>query len=110
MAINYLKKWGWIKPLPSGKELKNMYEDKKAAFKDKVSATKEEIKDEFAKTKNEITCHMKEARTGFTQSVTETKKGFKDGCREAAEEWRHVGRLVKKNVKEIVKKKEEPYK
>lgn len=104
VTINYLKKWGWIKPIPSKEQLKVIYEGKKTALKEKVTATTGEIKDEFAKTRDEITQHMKEARTGFKQSAAETRDGFKEGIREAADEWRHVGRLVKRNVKEMIQK------
>lgn len=89
--------------MPSREKLTAMYEDKKTAFKEKVSATSDEIKDEFEKTRKEITDHMKEAKTGFTQTVGETRKGLQEGVREAADEWRHVGKLLKRNVKEMIK-------
>lgn len=34
-SIKYLSRWGYIKPMPTKKELRQIYEDQKAKFKQK---------------------------------------------------------------------------
>lgn len=41
VSINYLKKWGWIKPIPKKEELRKMLDDKKLQFRKKRDSFKE---------------------------------------------------------------------
>lgn len=41
VSINYLKKWGYIKPVPSTEELKEMYKEKKENLMDSVRERRE---------------------------------------------------------------------
>jgi hypothetical protein len=41
VSINYLKKWGYIKPIPPPEKLKEMYHEKKATL---IRETTEELK------------------------------------------------------------------
>lgn len=41
ISINYLKKWGYIKPIPPREKLKEMYQEKKATL---IRETAEELK------------------------------------------------------------------
>lgn len=43
ISINYLKKWGYIKPVPSKAELKEMYYEKKENLMDSVRERREEL-------------------------------------------------------------------
>lgn len=44
ITINYLKKWGYIKPVPSPEKLKEMYKEKKISFDKSMREKKEELK------------------------------------------------------------------
>lgn len=57
VSINYLKKWGYIKPVPTKHELKEMYTERKENFMESVRETKEEIrlqKDKLMEKKDDI--------------------------------------------------------
>lgn len=44
VSINYLKKWGLIKPIPPKEKLKEIYKEKKENLKEKRDMFTEEIK------------------------------------------------------------------
>ena len=44
ISINYLKKWGYIKPVPSAKQLKNLYYEKKDTVLESMKEKKEDLK------------------------------------------------------------------
>uniref|UniRef100_A0A1B6DDW0 DUF1279 domain-containing protein n=1 Tax=Clastoptera arizonana TaxID=38151 RepID=A0A1B6DDW0_9HEMI len=50
ISINYLKHWGYIKPMPSKEQLKVMYKEKKESFQEK----RQEMKDKFEEKKQEV--------------------------------------------------------
>lgn len=57
VSINYLKKWGYIKPVPTKDELKEIYTERKENFMESVRETKEEIrmqKDKLMEKKDDI--------------------------------------------------------
>lgn len=43
ISINYLKKWGYIKPVPSKDKLKEMYKEKKFNFDKSIQEKKEDL-------------------------------------------------------------------
>lgn len=43
ISINYLKKWGYIKPVPSKEKLKEMYKEQKENLKEKKDVLKENV-------------------------------------------------------------------
>ncbi|XP_060527912.1 uncharacterized protein C18orf19 homolog A isoform X2 [Cylas formicarius] len=63
VSIQYLKKWGYIKPT---KELKEMYQEKKQSMKETKENIMEKVYD------------FKDKKDNFMESVKETKKGFDD--------------------------------
>ncbi|KAK9873001.1 hypothetical protein WA026_020346 [Henosepilachna vigintioctopunctata] len=54
ISINYLKKWGYIKPVPSAEKLKEIYREKK----DNFDKTMKEKKDDFMAKKEELKCKI----------------------------------------------------
>lgn len=53
-AIKYLVRGGYIKPMPTRKELVQIYKDKRDDFKEKVADKKEELKEKVADKKQEF--------------------------------------------------------
>lgn len=43
ISINYLKKWGYIKPVPSKEKLKEMYKERKENLKEKKDVLRENV-------------------------------------------------------------------
>ncbi|KAF4525727.1 hypothetical protein B566_EDAN015241 [Ephemera danica] len=41
LSINYLKRWGYIKPMPTKTQLKEMFEERRDNFKDNLREKKE---------------------------------------------------------------------
>lgn len=104
LSINYLKKWGWIKPIPNKEKLKEMYQEKKDAFldmkdvyqdklKDELKKTVSETKDEIKKTADQLKQGYFEAKEGFQRTSIETKEEFKVGMAFARKEWTHVAKM-----------------
>lgn len=57
LSIKYLREWGYIKPVPSKEQLKEMYQVKKESFKETIQETKEELrqrKDQLKERKDNI--------------------------------------------------------
>ncbi|KAL0274394.1 UNVERIFIED_CONTAM: hypothetical protein PYX00_006834 [Menopon gallinae] len=93
ISINYLRKWGCIKPVPNKEEIKRIYEEQKGAFKDFTSSYRDKIqfkKDELQSKKKEMTQQYKEVRDGLQRSVLESGKEFKEGVQVATSEWKHI--------------------
>ncbi|KAG8333820.1 hypothetical protein J6590_102622 [Homalodisca vitripennis] len=52
VSINYLKKWGYIKPVPSKERLKELFEDQKEMIKEKGQTMKDNMLQTFKPTEN----------------------------------------------------------
>nr|CAI5860203.1 unnamed protein product [Callosobruchus analis] len=79
ISINYLKKWGYIKPVPSRERLKEMYQDKKEMFSRTMKETKEEMlerKDNIMESIQEKKEEMKDKRDSLLRSVNKTKSNL----------------------------------
>lgn len=81
ISINYLKKWGYIKPVPSKERMKEIYEEKRETLAKSMKETKEGIKE----TKENIIETVREAKEGIIEkkdnlieTLEETKKGLKE--------------------------------
>lgn len=59
ISINYLKKWGYIKPMPSKERLKEMYAETREGMKEKRE-------------------NLMETVHNIQQTVKDTKEGIKD--------------------------------
>ncbi|XP_023312187.1 uncharacterized protein C18orf19 homolog B isoform X2 [Anoplophora glabripennis] len=81
ISINYLKKWGYIKPVPSKERMKKIYEEKKENLAKSMKETKEGIKEK----KENLIESVREAKEGIIEkkdnlieTLEETKKGLKE--------------------------------
>uniref|UniRef100_A0A1B6L6X1 DUF1279 domain-containing protein n=1 Tax=Graphocephala atropunctata TaxID=36148 RepID=A0A1B6L6X1_9HEMI len=52
VSINYLKKWGYIKPVPSKERLKELFVDKKEIIKERGQTMKDNMMQTFKPTEN----------------------------------------------------------
>uniref|UniRef100_A0A1B6HH03 DUF1279 domain-containing protein n=1 Tax=Homalodisca liturata TaxID=320908 RepID=A0A1B6HH03_9HEMI len=52
VSINYLKKWGYIKPVPSKERLKELFEDQKEMIKEKGQTMKDNMLQTFKPTES----------------------------------------------------------
>lgn len=76
VSINYLKKWGYIKPVPTKEELKEMYLERKGNLIDSVRERKEEFwhkTDKLRGKKDEFIDDMKDKRENFERSLKDTQ-------------------------------------
>lgn len=102
IAINYLKKNGWLKPVPNKEQLKQMYLNKKDVFKDLKTSYQDKMqvtKDEFMKTKKEMKQQYAQAKEDFHRSISETRMDLKEGVKSASDEWTSIGNSLSKNLK-----------
>ncbi|CAH0556939.1 unnamed protein product [Brassicogethes aeneus] len=54
VSINYLKKWGYIKPVPSKEELKEMYQEKKENLLENVMGKKDNFVENAKKQQDDL--------------------------------------------------------
>lgn len=76
LSINYLKKWGYIKPVPTSEELKEMYLEKKENLIDSVRGRKEEFwhkTDKLREKKDEFIDDIKDKKEHFGKSLKDTQ-------------------------------------
>lgn len=85
VSINYLKKWGYIKPVPSKKELKEMYLEKKENLMDSVRERKEEFwhkTDKLRGKKDEFIDEIKDKRETLEKSLKDKKEDFEKSLKD----------------------------
>nr|CAI5860204.1 unnamed protein product [Callosobruchus analis] len=95
ISINYLKKWGYIKPVPSKEKLKEMYEDKKEILrrtKEDMMETKDNIIESIHEKKEEI----KDKKEHLLKNVEKTKDTLKKKTEEFARNLHDYNRPTKK--------------
>lgn len=103
LSINYLRKRGYIKPVPSSEKLKEMYEgkkeeliekkeelveryqEKKGEIVDRYQERKEEMVEIYQEKKNEVVQKVSDKRDEFREKVEEKKEEFKDKIEERKE-------------------------
>lgn len=90
ISINYLKKRGYIKPVPSSEQLKEMYEGKREEFIEK----KDEIVEKYQERKGEIVDRYQEKREEFRDKYQETREDIKERYQEKREEFK--GKVTEK--------------
>lgn len=76
LSINYLKKWGYIKPVPSTQQLKEMYQEKKETL---IYSMKDK-KEELALKKDKLKDHTDNVLQGIEKKIytkIEQSKGLK---------------------------------
>ncbi|XP_056639412.1 uncharacterized protein C18orf19 homolog A [Diorhabda sublineata] len=77
ISINYLKKWGYIKPVPSAERMKEIYQEKKETITKSVREGIKEKKETFMDSLHETKEGIKEKKDHLFKSVkqsTENKK------------------------------------
>lgn len=79
ISINYLKKWGYIKPVPSKERMKEIFQEQKDTLAKSMKETKEGIMDK----KDNLMESLKETKEGIiekkdhlVQSVSKTTKSM----------------------------------
>ncbi|XP_023014125.2 protein FAM210A [Leptinotarsa decemlineata] len=80
ISINYLKKWGYIKPVPSKERMKEIYLEKKGTLTKSMKETKEGIKekkDNIIETLHETKEEIKEKKDNLLKSVTKRRGSLK---------------------------------
>nr|CAH7712210.1 unnamed protein product [Callosobruchus chinensis] len=88
ISINYLKKWGYIKPVPSRERLKEMYHDKKEIFSRTMKETREEMlerKDNIMESIQEKKEEIKDKKDSLLQSVNKTKSNLRIKTKDVAQ-------------------------
>ncbi|KAG5893209.1 hypothetical protein JTB14_025613 [Gonioctena quinquepunctata] len=81
ISINYLKKWGYIKPVPSKERMKELYQEKKDSLAKSMKETKEGIKEKkenLMESLHETKEEMKEKKDHLLKTVSKTKGKLKD--------------------------------
>lgn len=76
ISINYLKKWGYIKPVPSTERMKEIYREKKENLIETMHEKKEEIietKDQIMKTVSKSTEKLKKPKIVMKDKFTDAK-------------------------------------
>ncbi|CAH1982121.1 unnamed protein product [Acanthoscelides obtectus] len=99
VSINYLKKWGYIKPVPSKEKLKEMYHDKKETFARTVQETKEEIletKENIIETIHEKKEEIKDKKDSILKNVEKTKDTLKKKTEDIARNLHDYNNATKK--------------
>ncbi|MPC35557.1 uncharacterized protein E2C01_028982 [Portunus trituberculatus] len=106
LSINYLKKRGYIKPVPSSEKLKEMYEGKK----EELIERKEELVERYQERREEIVDKYQERKEEILDRYQEKREEMKERYQETKEEM--VQRLSEKRneLKERVVEKTEEFK
>lgn len=77
VSINYLKKWGYIKPVPSTERMKEIYREKKETLIESLQEKKEgikETKEQIIKTVTKGTEQLKNQKNNVKGKITEIKE------------------------------------
>uniref|UniRef100_A0A6P7HGZ0 Uncharacterized protein C18orf19 homolog A-like n=1 Tax=Diabrotica virgifera virgifera TaxID=50390 RepID=A0A6P7HGZ0_DIAVI len=69
ISINYLKKWGYIKPVPSAERMKEIYQEKKENITKTVREGIKEKKETFMDSFHETTEGIKEKKDNLLKTV-----------------------------------------
>lgn len=85
VSINYLKKWGYIKPMPSKERLKEIYTETREGMKEKRE-------------------NLMETMHSIQQSVKDTKEGIKDRVTSVKESKASIQKIKKKVLSSTVDK------
>lgn len=70
VSINYLKKWGYIKPIPSRDRLREIYQERK----DNIMETAKEKTKLYKEKKDNILGTVRETKENIKQKVTEKRR------------------------------------
>ncbi|XP_042242325.1 uncharacterized protein C18orf19 homolog A-like isoform X1 [Homarus americanus] len=115
IAINYLKKYGYIRPVPSSEKLKEMYEgkreeliekkeeivgkyqEKKGEMVDKYQERREEVVGRYQERREEVVGRYQERKNEMVQRVTDKRKELRGKVSEKREEFKD--RLEEKREK-----------
>ncbi|XP_047498704.1 uncharacterized protein C18orf19 homolog B-like isoform X1 [Penaeus chinensis] len=92
LSINYLKKRGYIKPVPSSEQLKEMYEGKREEFIEK----KEEMREKYQEKREEITEKYQIKREEFKDRISERRDQIKDRIDEKREKLDNIKSSIRK--------------
>ncbi|EEB15890.1 conserved hypothetical protein [Pediculus humanus corporis] len=95
ISINYLKKYGLVKPVPNREQIKKMYQQQKGAFKDFTTSKMQVTKDEF----------LKNATDELHKSLYETRSEFSNFTKTVKEEHAPLVRALKKTFNSVIGKK-----
>lgn len=77
LSINYLKKWGYIKPVPSTERMKEIYREKKGNLIESLHEKKEgikETKEHIFKSYSKSTEQLKKQKINIKGKITEVKQ------------------------------------
>lgn len=77
VSINYLRKWGYIKPVPSTERMKEIYREKKENLIGSIQEKKEgikETKEQILKTVSKGTEKLKKQKINMKEKVTDMKE------------------------------------
>lgn len=77
VSINYLKKWGYIKPMPSKERLKELYTETKEGMKEKRENLMESVQS-LQQTVKETKEGIKEKKDNIVSSVKESRESIKN--------------------------------
>ncbi|KAK4327229.1 hypothetical protein Pmani_002285 [Petrolisthes manimaculis] len=105
ISINYLKKHGYIKPVPSPEQLKEMYEDKREEFIEK----KEEIVEKYQEKRDEIVDRYQERKEEIVGKYQEKKGELKERVAEKKEELREKVAEKKEELKDKLEERKEKF-
>lgn len=76
VSINYLKKWGYIKPVPSTERMKEIYREKKENLIESLQEKKEgikETKEQIIKTVSKGTEQLKKQKINIKEKISDAK-------------------------------------
>lgn len=76
LSINYLRRWGYIKPIPSKERLKEMYAETREGMKEKKDNLMETVH-HLQKTVKETKDGIKETKDNIVSTVKESKDSIK---------------------------------
>lgn len=85
LSINYLKRWGYIKPVPSKKELQEMYRERKENIMDTVRERKEEFwqkTDKLKGRKDVFIDEIKDKKESLEKSLLDRKQDFEKSLKD----------------------------
>jgi len=92
ISINYLKEWGYIKPVPSRTQLKEMYKERRENIMETIKETKG---------------FYKEKKENIMESVSETKMQLKMQKNQLKDQKNMLVKDLEKGLKKIKKVKED---
>lgn len=85
ISINYLKKWGYIKPVPTKEELKEMYLERKENIIESVRERRDEFwhrTDQLRERKDEFIGEIKDKKESLEKSLKGKKQNFEQSLKD----------------------------